>query len=579
YAFERDLHTALETLKFIGDYYNSSLFVERDEFRTFVGRMLAEREGIAWLAWAPRVDEVQRISQVARVRAEGFTDFEIRQRSADGRLEVAGSREVYFPVIFAEPLAGNEHWLGFDLGAEPAYRQALEQARDSGQLVIAVAASPDNVNHGALLAFWPVYAKWRATDTVAQRREHLQGFALAMLRLTAVATRAQPVARPSELPQTLAIYDLAAPPGRETLYGPPPQGPLRTLVETADGGTAFRLARGLAVGGRQWLAVVDTDPSRLAAFRQATPLGILLLGVLLTLTLVAYLISTLSRAATVRRLVDEQTRDLTAGNRELAQALAQLREAQDQLVQTEKLASLGGLVAGVAHEINTPVGVSVTAASTLRARAQELKAAIDQGQLKRSTLSAFIDTLDNASRIILANLERAAELIQSFKEVAVDQSSSARRRFALRHYIDEVLLSLRPQLKKTAHRVEVNCDPELTIDSYPGAFSQILTNLVQNSLVHAYAEGDAGVITIDAQVRDGRLHLRYADDGRGIAAEHLGRIFEPFYTTRRGSGGSGLGLHIVYNLVTSTLGGRIRAASEPGKGTEFVLILPLTQGE
>jgi signal transduction histidine kinase len=247
---------------------------------------------------------------------------------------------------------------------------------------------------------------------------------------------------------------------------------------------------------------------------------------------------------------------------------------QHQMVESEKLAALGGLVAGMAHEINTPVGIAVTAASHLVDKTDELRAAWQAGSMKRSTLDRFIAGVEDAGRLILANLERSNELVQSFKQVAVDQSSEARRTFAVREYLEDILRSLRPSLKRTPHLVEITCDPGVTITSYPGALAQVVTNLVLNSVVHGYAEGVSGRIRLSASGRDGGVRLVYADDGRGIADDVRQRIFEPFFTTRRSSGGSGLGLHIVYNLVTQQLGGTITVTSAPGEGTEFTVDIP-----
>lgn len=275
-----------------------------------------------------------------------------------------------------------------------------------------------------------------------------------------------------------------------------------------------------------------------------------------------------------RDALSRQVEEKTDANAELRIAMLRLREAQSQLVQSEKLASLGGLVAGVAHEINTPVGVSVTAASTLQNRTQRMREAYASGRLTRPDLERYAEVAEEASAILLKNLQRAADLIQSFKQVAVDQSSGERRRFGLRAYIDEVLLSLAPRLKKTPHRVEVDCDEKIGVDTLPGALAQILTNLVSNSLLHAFPEGRAGVMRIQAGLDDGQVHLRFSDDGVGIPPENLSRIFDPFFTTRRGLGGSGLGLHIVYNLATQMLRGRIRVENAPDGGAVFHLHFP-----
>lgn len=264
-----------------------------------------------------------------------------------------------------------------------------------------------------------------------------------------------------------------------------------------------------------------------------------------------------------------------AAYRDLSEALENLKATQHQLVEAEKMAALGGLVAGVAHEINTPVGIGVTAASLLEQKTATLSGAYQTGQMKRSDLEKYLDLAAQSSHMILSNLNRASELIQSFKQVAVDQSSEERRTFAVKAYLEEVLVSLNPKLKQTRHTIRVNGDDTLTLDSYPGAFAQIATNLIMNSIIHAYEPDEPGQLSFDLKQANNTFILEYADDGRGIPAEHLSKIFDPFFTTKRGQGGSGLGLHIIYNLVTQKLGGAIRSESQVGQGTRFVIEIPL----
>jgi predicted ATPase/signal transduction histidine kinase len=258
----------------------------------------------------------------------------------------------------------------------------------------------------------------------------------------------------------------------------------------------------------------------------------------------------------------------------LSDALEDLRGMQRQMVESEKLAALGGLVAGVAHEINTPVGIAVTAASHLVDRTAEFRSQWTAGPLKRSALERFIEAVEDSGRLILDNLQRSNDLVQSFKQVAVDQSSEARRTFTVRSYLDDILRSLRPRLKRTTHLIDIDADADLTITSYPGALAQVVTNLVLNSVVHAYAEGESGRLRLEAAARDGGVRIVYSDDGSGIPADILERIFDPFFSTRRSHGGSGLGLHIVYNLVTQRLGGTVAVQSEPGTGTSFTIDIP-----
>jgi signal transduction histidine kinase len=261
-------------------------------------------------------------------------------------------------------------------------------------------------------------------------------------------------------------------------------------------------------------------------------------------------------------------------NEELEKALQQLTATQTQLIESEKMAALGNLVAGVAHEINTPIGISVTAASVLTEDATEIMNTYKSGKMKRADLETFLDTSIESSKMILANLKRAADLVQSFKQVAVDQSSESQRCFFLKEYLEEIILSLSGKLKKTKHTVKIIGDRHLTLDSYPGALSQIVTNLVMNSLIHAYDEDDAGQIYLDFQLESEQLILQYADDGKGINPEYMSQIFDPFFTTKRSQGSTGLGLHIVYNLVTQKFQGTIQCESQVGDGTQFTIKFP-----
>jgi predicted ATPase/signal transduction histidine kinase len=259
---------------------------------------------------------------------------------------------------------------------------------------------------------------------------------------------------------------------------------------------------------------------------------------------------------------------------ELSQTLEHLKTTQAQLVEAEKMASLGSLVAGVAHEINTPLGVSITAASILENDTTITIQSYENKQLKGSILTNYLDTAKQSSCLILNNLERVKKLIQSFKQVAVDEVTLERRIFRVKQYIHDTLASLAPQLKTTSHQFIVNGDETLELDSYPGALAQIITNLVMNSLQHAYPHHQSGKLYFDVERNSDCAIINYGDDGCGIPHSHLKKVFEPFFTTARAQGGTGLGLHIVYNLVTQKLQGTIRVHSEVGKGTRFMVRLP-----
>jgi signal transduction histidine kinase len=261
-------------------------------------------------------------------------------------------------------------------------------------------------------------------------------------------------------------------------------------------------------------------------------------------------------------------------------ALAELRRTQADLIQSEKLASLGQIVAGVAHEINTPVGIALTTATTLSDEVKVFGEVATSGQVPRARFLHFIERVREGSELLFANLTRAAVLVQSFKQVAADQVSSERRSFAMDTWARELLVSLQPVLRRSGHTVGLTCPPSLQVDTYPGALAQVLTNLIMNALTHAYDPGQEGrlMLQIDRAGEDA-LQIVFADDGRGIAPENIGRIFDPFFTTARNRGNTGLGLHIVFNLVTGPLEGKIEAASMPGEGTRFTLSLPTHVGD
>jgi signal transduction histidine kinase len=285
-----------------------------------------------------------------------------------------------------------------------------------------------------------------------------------------------------------------------------------------------------------------------------------------------------SLAATFNEMADTlnaNMAELQESNRQLQKALSDLQSATDQMIQSEKLAALGSLVAGIAHEVNTPLGISVTAASHLEELTKVLSAGFTEGTMKKSDLSNFIASSRETVQIILANLTRAANIIQSFKKIAVDQSSETWQTVELESYLKDIVVSLTPKLKKTKVKVSIQCPDTLRINTMPGALSQILTNLVTNSLIHGFDAGQEGEITITARSEKQTTVLSYVDNGKGIAGDNLGRIFDPFFTTARGRGGSGLGLHLVYNIVTRNLGGGITVDSVPGEGVTFTITLPV----
>ncbi|OWW18957.1 PAS domain S-box protein [Noviherbaspirillum denitrificans] len=280
--------------------------------------------------------------------------------------------------------------------------------------------------------------------------------------------------------------------------------------------------------------------------------------------------------ATLEQRVIERTEELQQANKDLAATLETLNKAQEELVRSEKLAALGSLVAGIAHELNTPIGNSLMVASTLVDQTRDLSQHYAGNALKRTMLENYLGDAGTAGDILVRNLQRAADLVTGFKQVAVDQTSSQRRKFSVAEVVSEIMLTLWPTLKKTSFTVKQDIPDSLMMDSYPGPLGQVITNLVNNALLHGFEGRQSGTVWIEAvPTAEGWLELTVRDDGVGIAGANLNRIFDPFFTTKLGAGGSGLGLNITHNIVSGILGGRIRVQSEVGAGSTFILSLPV----
>lgn len=272
--------------------------------------------------------------------------------------------------------------------------------------------------------------------------------------------------------------------------------------------------------------------------------------------------------------VNARTAEVRQAHAELQGAMDHLRQTQERLIQTEKLASLGSLVAGVAHELNTPIGNGVLVLSTMADQSRAFKRHMAQG-LTRTQLDQFLGHLDEGIRIALGSLNRAAELVQDFKQMAVDQTSLRRRSFDLKELVSETLTTISVVHKHGPARYAIDIPEGIRMESHPGAISQIVSNLYENALIHAFGER-GGLLTLWARQEGTEVVLKVSDDGVGVAPENLARIFDPFFTTRLGQGGSGLGLSIVFGLVSGLLGGQVEVSSEPGQGTCFSFRLPLT---
>ncbi len=274
--------------------------------------------------------------------------------------------------------------------------------------------------------------------------------------------------------------------------------------------------------------------------------------------------------------VKYRTTELEKSYKELEQILENLNLTQEKLIESEKMASLGGLVAGVAHEINTPIGIGITAITHFIEMNKNIIKLYDKNEMSQEEFEDFLKTSKELAQMIFVNLNKTATLIKSFKQVSVDQISEDKRCFNLKEYINDTLLSISNITKKTEIDIRVEGNSDIMLNSYPGAFSQVISNLVINSIRHAYGIKDKGCILINIESKNKNLIINYKDDGKGIKKEHLSKIFNPFFTTNRESGGTGLGLNIIYNIINNNLKGKITCVSEEGKGVLFKIIIPLS---
>lgn len=276
------------------------------------------------------------------------------------------------------------------------------------------------------------------------------------------------------------------------------------------------------------------------------------------------------KAENSRRSLTEKT--LTNTNDELKSSIQELNKAQERLLDAEKMAILGNLSAEVSHEINTPIGVSITSTTFLADLLTQLNEDIDNNKLSKRGLDDFRKNADQSVQLLINNLNRASDLITSYKQIAVDQTSDKIRYVNLAKYLDEIIQSLRPKLMKTNHSIHIDCAEDIEIFCHAGAISQIFTNLIINSILHGFEGINRGKINISASVHNNEVKIKYQDDGLGVPEEDLPSLFDPFFTTKSGKGGTGLGTHIIYNLVTDTLNGSVTAESKENEGLSYLII-------
>lgn len=261
-------------------------------------------------------------------------------------------------------------------------------------------------------------------------------------------------------------------------------------------------------------------------------------------------------------------------NKELEQKIEYIEQTQQKLIESEKMAALGSLVAGVAHEVNTPLGLAITSNSILEDECEKIENLYRSNTIKKSDLEKFIENVKEASKLLSSNLNRAATLIKSFKQISVDQSSEEKRNFNLKEYIQEIFETYHSQIKKQSLILDINCSESISLNSYPGALSQVISNLIQNSLTHAFDKKDEGKISLNVEDKGKEVIIVFSDDGKGLEPSIKEKVFEPFITTKRNEGGSGLGMNIIYNLIHEKLQGDIKIESIKDQGTIITINIP-----
>ncbi|MET0858350.1 MAG: CHASE domain-containing protein [Telluria sp.] len=496
-------------------------------------------------------------------------------------------RDEHFVIEFNEPMKGNENAFGLDLATIPSQLEAVLAARDSGEIVATGRTTlvQDTTRHPGFVARAPIYRQNMPIDTVEQRRAAFIGVVAIVFR---VHDLMREVIDPALLRNmAMKIVDVGDPHAPETATGPG-----GVLYDSSEPGMRILPKRAaqvrIDVAQRQWLVQYSALAGSHYSRDTTAPFLIGAAGILISALIAALLIASRRSRELARQLratleeqraslaeLEHQKSHVELAHGDLSSVLETLKQAQANLINSEKLASLGALVAGIAHELNTPIGNSLLTATALSDMVAEFDKKYREGGIKRSTLEAHLADTRLACGIMAGSLRRAADLITSFKQVSVDQTSDMRRRFELGEVVRDTAATFAAQLRRTNCEIEVDVPALLVLDSYPGGLGQVLSNLINNALMHAFAARSAARIVISArEIEDSQIMLNFSDDGVGMTPKTLHQVFDPFFTTKMGQGGSGLGMNIVYNTVTGMLGGSIGIASTPGTGTSVTIMMP-----
>lgn len=548
-AIEKSVEQHKEVLQAMSGLFMSSEYVSRTEFNQFVAHSLETQPSIQALEWIPRVQHELREEYEREAHELGYSNFEFKEINDDSLIPAA-ERDLYYPVYYLAPLEGNEKALGLDLWSNKSRKQAIQTA-----ITTSIPTSTESIrlvqesgNQRAIIIFLAV--------TPPSTSSHPTGLVNAVIRIGDLIGSSMSAEDAEAMVLTLCEFDQNGEP--KLVISSADLWPASIAGKEVSG---FVWEKTLDIGNREWIIKLAASQTFLVQARSLLPWGMLAGGLMFLGLLGAFLLS----------ITGEAYREKQAATR-ISNTLGELRETQAQLVESERFASMGGMMSGLAHEINGPIGIAVTALSSLEGRAEECCEKFKRGEMDNETCERFLDFLREATGISLRNLQNAAQLIRSFKEVTVDRSTGDIRRINLKNYLNEILEYMRPMYKRSGHQIQLQCPDSISITTVPGGFSQVIGNLISNSLHHAFNASEKGQIHIHVEERDGGICIQFSDNGIGIPEENQQRIFEPYFTTRKDQGGTGLGLHLVGNIISDQLKGSIKLL--PGAGTRFEIHLP-----
>ncbi|MGJ8670250.1 MAG: CHASE domain-containing protein [Oceanococcus sp.] len=534
----------IEILSGAAALFESYPKVSRDEFHLYLENVFQRFDAIHAISWNPLVEAPRRFAVEAEAQSDNLQGFHFSQRSESGQLEVAGQRPRYLPILFIEPMQGNQAALGFDLLSQAERAASVQQAwaLDQATATAPIKLVQESENLMGVIVFMPVLDR-------SVSPAHVLGAISGVFRITDWVSKTL-----AAMPLTGIILTLREKEDDSAVL-------YRSSSENSLG--AYTASVPIEVANTTWWLTATANQEYIADTRSYVPWSILATGLLFASLLGAFLLT----------ITGQQHRS-EKSNEQLRSMLDELMSTQSELVESKRLVSLGAMVSGLAHEISTPLGIAVTANSFAPDEIRSMQKGLQDQTLTEQGLRASIEKISESALLVERNLARAGELLRTFKSVVADRATHDIRTADLGLLITESIEHFR--LQEAVEHGEVTVDfssVSLEIETIPGSIIQLITNLLNNSKLHAF-DGKSGVVKITLERSEKGACIRFEDDGKGIPKENLQRIFDPFFTTRRGSGGTGLGLHIVHNLVRHQLGGNISVTSSLGSGTCFEIVLP-----